>query len=226
LGSGEYNIHNSNDKRNDRKKTADNSTLAKPANLRSFIYGVCRPSQACNRYRQPYMQLSKIFISAIILLLIVASGFYFFPEKELIPGIQIDSLIVYKSKRELLAYSNGQIIKTYKIAIGRNPNGAKEYEGDNKTPEGIYYINNKNPKSGYHKNLGISYPETKDIRRAKLLSKPTGGDVKIHGLRNDIGFVGKFHRWFSTRGCIRVTNKEMDELYYATKTGTRIIIYP
>ena len=54
-----------------------------------------------------------------------------------------------------------------------------------------------------------------------------GGAIKIHGLANRRGFIGKFHRWYDwTDGCIGVTNQEIDELYDHTPIGTPIIIKP
>lgn len=150
-----------------------------------------------------------------------------YPEEEFPIGIQVDKLVVFKSKRQMTAYSDGEVVKTYKISLGRNPIGAKEVEGDKKTPEGIYFINDKNPNSGYYKNLGVSFPNTEDIKQAIKHGKPTGGDIKIHGLRNKFGFIGKCHRFFDwTMGCIAITNQEIDELYPAVKIGTRIEIYP
>jgi murein L,D-transpeptidase YafK len=80
------------------------------------------------------------------------------------------------------AYSNGQLIKVYKISLGRNPLGDKEYQGDKRTPEGEYEINDKNPNSGYHKNLGVSYPNALDKKEAEQKGLNPGGDIKIHGL--------------------------------------------
>ena len=168
--------------------------------------------------------------SALLILFITLLGlivYYFYPEENLPADIQINRIVVYKSKRQLLAYSNDQLIKTYKISLGRNPIGNKEYEGDKKTPEGVYIIDDKNPNSSYHKNLGISYPNNKDIVHSKRLGKPTGGNVKIHGLRNHTGFISKLHRWYDwTLGCIALTNEEIDELYNAVEVGTRIEIKP
>jgi murein L,D-transpeptidase YafK len=173
------------------------------------------------------MTKRKIIRLTISLIFLGLTVYYFYPEHKLPADIQIDILVVYKSQRKLLAYSNGQHVKTYKIAIGRQPVGDKEFEGDKKTPEGLYFINDKNPNSGYHKNLGISYPDKDDVENAKLLGKTTGGDVKIHGLRNKIGFIGKFHRWYNwTLGCIAVTNEEINELYNAVQIGTQIDIKP
>lgn len=164
----------------------------------------------------------------IYIILIIIFGvviYYFYPEKKLPKGKIIDKIEVYKSKRKMLVYSEGKLLKTYKISLGRNPIGHKEVEGDFKTPEGIYEINAKNPNSGYHKNLGVSYPNEKDIEHAKSLGKSPGGHIKIHGIRNGSGFISKFQRWKDwTAGCIALTNEEVDELYESVKIGAKIII--
>lgn len=166
----------------------------------------------------------------ITLIIIVISGliiYNYFPEQSLSDSAKIDRLVVLKSKRQLLAYENGNVIKTYKISLGRDPIGAKEFEGDMKTPEGLYTINNKNPKSGYYKNLGVSYPDKSDKEHAAKSGKPAGGDIKIHGLRNGLGFINKLHRFFDwTHGCIALTNKEVEELYSHVSIGTTIEIRP
>jgi murein L,D-transpeptidase YafK len=173
------------------------------------------------------MTKSKILWLIVLLSFLGLTFYYFYPEDKLPTGVQIDNILVYKSKRELLVYSNGQLIKMYKISIGLQPVGDKQFQGDNKTPEGIYFINDKNPNSICHKNLGISYPNKDDIANAKRLGKSAGGDIKIHGLFNNSGFISKFHRWFGfTYGCIMVTDEEIDELYNAVKIGTRIDIKP
>jgi murein L,D-transpeptidase YafK len=138
---------------------------------------------------------------------------------------KIDALVVYKSERKLIAFSKGKIIKTYSIVLGKSPVGAKQFQGDNKTPEGIYSINGKNAHSVAYKNLGISYPNSNDISNSK--GKPKGGDIKIHGLMNHYWFLGNLHRLVDwTNGCIAVNNSEMEELYNAVKIGTRIEIRP
>ncbi len=154
-------------------------------------------------------------------------GYNLFPEQKL-PGVnKIDSLVILKSKRQLLAYSEGTVIKTYKISLGKNPVGPKQCEGDKRTPEGSYVIFDKNPNSGYHKNLGISYPNEQDIERHKGNKEPIGGEIKIHGLKNGLGFIGKFQRWVDwTAGCIAMTNDEVDELYKSVPIGTKILIKP
>jgi murein L,D-transpeptidase YafK len=138
--------------------------------------------------------IKKLIIISIIAILAGLIIYYFLPIQKLPDNVTIDRIVVLKSEHKLIAYSHGQIIVTYKIAIGKNPTGDKEYEGDGKTPEGIYTINDKNPKSEFHKNLGVSYPNTKDILQAQKLGKPVGGSIKIHGLKNGKGYIGKFQR--------------------------------
>ena len=169
------------------------------------------------------MRKTGVIILLIISLLIV---YYFFPEKKLDTSKKIDKILVLKSKRQLQVFSKSELIKTYKISLGREPVGAKQFEGDDKTPEGKYTINDKNPNSGYHLNLGVSYPSVKDIRFAKSKEKSPGGLIKIHGLKNGRGFIGKFHRFFDwTHGCIAITNREIEELYHNVKIGTVIEIW-
>ena len=172
--------------------------------------------------------MTKKIIGLIILFALIGLLIYcFYPEKKLPNNAEIDSIVVYKSKRQMLVYSNGKLLKTYRISLGKQPIGAKEFEGDKKTPEGNYFIDDKNPNSSFYKNLGVSYPNEDDIEHAKRFGKSLGGLIKIHGLRNKIGFIGKFHRWSDwTLGCIAVTNKEIDELYHAVKIGARIEIKP
>ena len=139
----------------------------------------------------------------------------------------IDRILVEKSERKLSILRGGKVLKTYRVALGRNPIGAKEEEGDNKTPEGIYTIDYRNPKSDYHLALHISYPSAEDTTRAAQRGVNAGFDIMIHGLPNGQGWMGAAHRqkdW--TAGCIAVTDKEIDELYRVTPDGTTIEIRP
>lgn len=134
---------------------------------------------------------------------------------------------IIKSERKLFTYSKSKLLKTYKIALGKNAVGQKLSEGDGKTPEGIYEIVAKNPKSAYHLSLKISYPNAEQIEEAKKSSSNPGGDIMIHGIRNGFGFVGKYHALIDwTKGCIAVTDKEIEEIYNSTSVGTKVEILP
>lgn len=171
------------------------------------------------------MKPKKIIL--LCLFPVVLALICFTSSRPLNSSVEVDRIIVEKSKRKLHLYSNNQLIKSYRISLGRNPQGDKQFEGDRKTPEGLYFINDKNPKSAYHKNLGISYPNSKDVRDAHKMGKKPGGLIKIHGLKNGRGWIGKLHLlkdW--TFGCIALTNSEMDELYEVVKIDTPIEIRP
>ena len=138
-----------------------------------------------------------------------------------------DRIIVHKKAHTMELMHAGQVIKRYKIALGRNPIGPKQREGDFRTPEGVYTINSRNPNSQYHRSLHISYPNAADRERARKLHVSPGGDVMIHGLPNGYGYLGAAHRrWDWTYGCIAVTNEEIDEIWKLVDNGTRIEILP
>ena len=138
-----------------------------------------------------------------------------------------DKVLIEKKERRLTLLSMGEVIKTYQIAIGGNPIGPKERQGDNKTPEGTYIIDSRNRKSGYHLSLHISYPNEIDKMRAKKLGVSPGGDIMIHGIKNDLTWVGAYHAEIDwTKGCIAVTDEEMEEIYKLVPNGTIVEIRP
>jgi tetratricopeptide (TPR) repeat protein len=136
-----------------------------------------------------------------------------------------DRVLIEKKERRLSLFSKGEVIKTYKIALGGNPVGPKERQGDNKTPEGTYIIDSRNSNSGYHLSLHISYPNEKDKMRAKELGVSPGGDIMIHGIKNGLSWVGASHAEIDwTKGCIAVTDEEMEEIYELVPNGTVVEI--
>lgn len=138
-----------------------------------------------------------------------------------------DHVLVLKKDRKLILLAKGNTLKTYAIALGGDPLGPKQREGDHKTPEGVYVLDRRNARSRFYKSIHVSYPSSVDRERAQRLGVSPGGDIMIHGLPNRYGFVGNAHRlrdW--TDGCIAVTNTEMDEIWRAVKDGTPIEIRP
>lgn len=167
----------------------------------------------------------KRWLVIVLFLVISVIVYHQYPAPKLPTDRPIDKLLVKKSERKLYVLSQGEVLKTYKISLGFSPEGDKKVEGDGKTPEGFYKIHDKNPHSGYFLNLGISYPSAKDRKEAQELGKPVGGQIKIHGLKNGHGYIGKFHRFLDwTWGCIALTNEEMQELYDHVPIGTPIEI--
>jgi len=140
---------------------------------------------------------------------------------------KVDCIIIQKKARTMELMRAGQVLKTYKIALGGEPVGAKTMQGDHRTPEGDYVINSRNTHSQFHRSLHISYPNAADRERARKLGVAPGGDVYIHGLPNGYGFIGAAHRardW--TDGCIAVTDQEIEEIWKLVDDGTPVEIRP
>jgi tetratricopeptide (TPR) repeat protein len=139
----------------------------------------------------------------------------------------VDKVQIEKKERRLMLISKGEVLKTYKIALGGTPNGPKERQSDNKTPEGTYFIDSRNKDSRYHLSLHISYPNERDKKRAKELGVSPGGNIMIHGIKNGFSWVGDSHTavdW--TKGCIAVTDEEIEEIEKVAPNGTIVEIRP
>ena len=140
-------------------------------------------------------------------------------------GPPVTQIVVEKGDRQMFLLSGRKVLKAYDIGLGFQPIGHKMYEGDGRTPEGIYYIDRQNPNSQYHLSLGISYPDTEDAARAMMLGQQPGGDIMIHGQPNQIpdGYKVKGD-W--TAGCIAVSDKEIEDIFSMVRPGTPVLIYP
>ncbi len=139
----------------------------------------------------------------------------------------VDSIVILKNARQMQVYHKGRLLKMYHVSLGPEPVGAKHFQNDGKTPEGIYHIDGKNPYSHYHKALGVSYPSEEDRKYARKFGRPTGGDIKIHGLPN--GYKGDPDDEINddwTLGCIALNNVEIDELYEHVTVGVCVNILP
>lgn len=173
------------------------------------------------------MRLARRLLMAACLLLGIALGYAWMPWNTLPVSAKADRIVVSKDARTLSLYDGSRLIKSYRVSLGSEPVGAKQFEGDGRTPEGGYVIASRNSHSAYHLALRISYPNAADVSRAKAAGKSPAGDIMIHGLRNGLGWLGRWHRWRDwTAGCVAVTDVEMDELWRAVPDGTRVEIQP
>jgi murein L,D-transpeptidase YafK len=141
--------------------------------------------------------------------------------------ITADSIVVEKQKHKLTLYQLGIPVRTYQVALGKQPVGDKLRVGDNRTPEGIFHIDYKNPDSKYHMALHISYPDAAHLAKSRSVGAQPGGDIMIHGLPDAYKDLGAKHRQYDwTEGCIAVTNVEIDEIWRAIPPGSPIVIKP
>ena len=142
------------------------------------------------------------------------------------PPPMVDRVEVYKARHEMRLLNSGVLVKKYRVALGRQI-GKKEHAGDNRTPEGSYVIDFVKRHSVYHQALHISYPNQADFQQAALRGERPGGNIMIHGLAAETPMALRMHELFDwTRGCIAVTNREIEELAKLVKPGTPIVIYP
>ena len=141
------------------------------------------------------------------------------------PDGPIDRIYVDKSDHWMAVYRGGQIIREFRVALGRGGLRPKERAGDGRVPEGLYVIDGHNPNSAYHLSLHISYPTSGQSADAAARGISAGGDIMIHGLPNGRGWIGSRQRKLDwTEGCIALANAEMDWLYRSVPDGTPIEI--
>jgi murein L,D-transpeptidase YafK len=141
--------------------------------------------------------------------------------------VHADSILILKKDHVMQLLAKGQVIRTYKVALGQGGLAPKDREGDARTPEGHYVIDSRNAASAYHKALHVSYPNPEDHKRAAKLGVSPGGAIMIHGLPNGKGWLGSAHRLYDwTLGCIAVTDPEIDEIWNLVPTGTPVEIRP
>lgn len=140
----------------------------------------------------------------------------------------VTRVVVNKAERQLLLYAGEQLVRRYPINLGDAPVGHKTTEGDERTPEGDYRLDWRNPNSRYHRSIHISYPNAADRAQAKERGVSPGGDIMIHGLPNGLDWAASVLAntdW--TDGCIALTsNDHMDEVWQLVRDGTPIRINP
>lgn len=174
--------------------------------------------------------------------------------KCLVPNKEKQLLIAHKSAYRMKLYSEGKLIKEYRIALGQSPDGHKLMQGDNKTPEGQYRIIEKSvgPFGGaYGSFLGsrwmrLNYPNTWDaenglkkkkisqsqyeqIAKANLEGREPLKTTKLGGGIGIHGWSGNWpepDRQNLTWGCISMEKEELEALYSTIQKGCTVLIYP
>ena len=130
-------------------------------------------------------------------------------------------------------FDNLQPVKSYLVVFGDNPTGDKFYEGDRKTPEGIFHILDFYDHPDWSRFMWLDYPNPQAWRenfQAKLAGKinwtlPIGGQVGIHGVpTGQDSLIEKRSNW--TWGCISLKNNDVKEIYQVVSVGTMVEIVP
>ena len=147
--------------------------------------------------------------------------------QDYLPGEKIDRIVVIKKERKMYLYQGNKIKSVFPVSLGKNPIGHKVKKGDNRTPEGQFWIHRKLCSPKYYRSLCISYPRPQDKARAAARGVNPGGDITIHAQPtwNADGRGDKYtlsRNW--TQGCVAVTNSAMNQLWYAVREGVPVTI--
>jgi murein L,D-transpeptidase YafK len=143
------------------------------------------------------------------------------------PQLLADRVVVRKSERRMYLMHGEAVLRSYRVALGLNPMGPKEQEGDSRTPEGHYLLTRRNPRSEYFLSIQVSYPNDRDMQRARRNRLTPGGSIMIHGLPNELRREPSYYEkrdW--TDGCIAVSDSDMLEIWLMTPPDTPIDILP
>jgi len=138
-----------------------------------------------------------------------------------------DKVVVEKGQRKLHLLKDGDVFRSFDIALGVAPVGDKEKEGDQKTPEGKYSLDARNPDSDYFLSIHISYPDATDRTAARRNGEDPGSAIMIHGQPNAPTYSAAYYRkedW--TNGCIAVSNSDMIDIWLMTPNDIQIEILP
>ena len=138
-----------------------------------------------------------------------------------------DTILIVKHERRLYLLRDDYPLRSYRIALGLSPTGAKERQWDFRTPEGSYVIDFRQEHSHYFKALHISYPSAEDLRRSSALHSRAGGSIFIHGEPNRPTKPVSYYKtrdW--TNGCIALSNEDLQDVWDMTEGPTRVEIVP
>jgi murein L,D-transpeptidase YafK len=179
------------------------------------------------------MQLGR-FSARLLCTLVLLAGVAradgaFVPVNHPVPLAQMPTVtrvVVHKAARRMELHSGTQVLRSYRVSLGLQPQGHKEREGDFRTPEGRYYLTRRNPRSDYFLSIQVSYPNDRDQKRAKSNGWEPGGAIMIHGLPNRLKHEPDYYTRDWTDGCIAVSNSDMVEIWLFTNNNTPIDILP
>lgn len=139
----------------------------------------------------------------------------------------VDKILVIKSARRLELISDGKVIRSYRISLGKQPKGPKLQEGDKRTPEGLYWVDWRKRSDKFNLAMHINYPNITDAAKARREGVNPGSMIMIHGTPDSEDNPEElFHTLDWTDGCIAMKNYEMREVWNLTKDGTMVEIRP
>jgi len=139
---------------------------------------------------------------------------------------QGDYLLIEKSKHLLHHFRDGKLLKSYPVALGKNPED-KAKEGDNATPEGHFEVNFIKDSNAWTHDFGDGKGAIKGAYGPYFIALYTGSKGSFSGKTwRGIGIHGT-HIPASigtnaSEGCIRLHNEELVELVQGIEGKNRV----
>ena len=157
-------------------------------------------------------------------------------------------LLIKQSEQRLLVQKDGEVIRSFHVALGSGGSKGKLQAGDRKTPKGQYHIMQVRDSDRFHLFIQLDYPSVRDAinaLKAERISKADyrkildahifgqlppqnttlGGAIGIHGIGVETKDKLEIHQLANwTQGCIALRNTEVEQLSRYVVKGTPVII--
>src|SRR5688572_22426936 len=126
--------------------------------------------------------MKRAILVAVVLAILGLAAWAHWPQERLPVGTRADRVVVRKANRTLDLYKGAELLRSYRVALGSDPRGHKEQEGDGRTPEGRYRLDYRKANSAFHRALHVSYPSSSDTALARQRGVSPGGLIMVHGI--------------------------------------------
>jgi murein L,D-transpeptidase YafK len=144
-------------------------------------------------------------------------------------------VVVKKHERTLDLYKGGVLQRRFAVVLGGKPKGPKRFEGDMRTPEGLYRVAGKRPHPRWQYFIAINYPNAEDrfvydheLQNGgvpEITDQPLGigGGIGIHG-SDQPDAQERGEDW--TQGCVAMRNKDLVHVFDTVEVGTPVLVLP
>ena len=93
----------------------------------------------------------------------------------------VTQVVVQKGQRRMYLLNNQTFLKPYDFGLSDQPVGHKQFEGDGKMPDGLFFVDRFNPRSRYQLSVGIAYPNERDMAYSAQFDRNAGNDIMSTG---------------------------------------------
>lgn len=170
--------------------------------------------------------MKKTLVMIVVIILVIVGTIYSCQYYYTLQFNKIENAkIIVISKQEkilrLIDYKGNELFRAF-VAIGKN-SGNKQKKGDMKTPEGVFQVEDIQKSASWKHDFGDGNGEIEGAYGPYFIRLKTPGHkgIGIHGthLPESIGTL-------ATEGCIRLLNKDIEQLVSLIYPPITVIITP